>query len=283
MERSDGPPAPPAGRDVIGDTLRVPRAADVLADHLRQKILDGELAPGTMLPPERELAEQSGLGRSSVREALRTLEMQGLIDTRPGRGGGRVVIEPTHESLASSVGLFIRGSRVQLSSIVEVREQLEPVCAALAARRRSQSDIDALREINARMAVAAARSDNPSFLQANVEWHVAVAVASHNELFAGFMRAISEAVHRATDVRVLDAVAVREAALRAHERIFAAILDGDPERARRRMARHVRAYRDELQVEAVPGSVPLEGEAGDPAGANDESADHGGEGSGGRR
>src|ERR1700728_670382 len=60
------------------------RASDVLADELRAKILSGELLLGTLLPTERDLAEQSGIGRSSVREALKTLEIQGLIVTRPG-------------------------------------------------------------------------------------------------------------------------------------------------------------------------------------------------------
>ena len=68
--------------------LTVPKASDVLAAHLRETILRGDLVEGSPLPTERELGERSGLSRPSVREALRILESEGLIQTRPGRGGG---------------------------------------------------------------------------------------------------------------------------------------------------------------------------------------------------
>jgi DNA-binding FadR family transcriptional regulator len=235
-------PLPRAVPHVAADALRVPKAADVLAEHLRRRVLEGDLVAGTMLPSERELAEQSGLGRSSVREALRTLEVQGFVRTRPGRGGGTRVAIPTAGELARSVELFIKGNGLRLQSVLEVRELLEPACAALAAERRTPEDLAALREINARMA-GAAEHDSPAYLRANVDWHLRVAQAGGNELFAGFMLAVAESVRAGTDLRKLDAPAVRAAAVHAHERIMAAIADGDAARARRRMDAHVRAYK----------------------------------------
>jgi DNA-binding FadR family transcriptional regulator len=237
-------PAYAALEGMVG--LRVPKAADVLADHLRRKILDGELGHGSKLPTERLLAEQTGLGRNTVREALRSLESEGLIVTRPGRGGGSVVTQPGPQALTRSLETFVRGTTGHVEALLEVREAIEPVCAALAASRRTDADLEELDAIEARM--EASVNDTPAFLAENVRWHVAVAVASHNDLLAGFMLAIAEAVHAATDVRSLDAGTIRAATFRAHEKIVEAIRDGDPATARRRMERHVKAYGDEMRA-----------------------------------
>ena len=94
--------------------VEVPRAADVLADRLRQGILSGQLRPGELLPPERKLVEQTGLGRASVREALRMLEVEDLIEARLGRYGGWLVRRPDEESVARSIDVFIRGPEAPL-------------------------------------------------------------------------------------------------------------------------------------------------------------------------
>jgi len=235
----------PSRLDVgLQDTLKVPRASDVLADHLRSKILGGELTLGMLLPTERELAEQSGMGRSSVREALKTLEIQGLIVTRPGRSGGSEVVLPTPETLAQSVGVFIRGRRVLLPALIEIREIIEPACAELAAQRRTDADLDQLSALNE--AMRSGMADTPAYLAANVRWHVRVAVASHNELLAGVLMAISQEVHAGTHIRKLDDRRVRDATVHAHELVCEAIRSRDSELARVRMLQHITAYRKEL-------------------------------------
>ena len=126
--------------------LQVPKAPDVLADDLRERILRGDFPEGTALPTERELGERYGLSRASVREALRILESEGLIQTRPGRNGGASVKQPTADSIARSVGLFVRGRRIRLKSLLETREVIEPAVARLAALNRTDADIAALAE-----------------------------------------------------------------------------------------------------------------------------------------
>ena len=89
----------------------VPKAADVLAETLREQILNGRLGVGSLLPNERELSERAGLSRTSVREALRILEVEGLIATRTGRNGGSEVVRPTSATLerrSSSSGVACR-------------------------------------------------------------------------------------------------------------------------------------------------------------------------------
>jgi len=220
--------------------LVVPKASDVLAEHLRESILRGELPEGSPLPTERELGERSGLSRASVREALRILESEGLIQTRPGRNGGASVKQPTAESIARSVELYVRGHRVRLQSLLETREAIEPAIARLAALNRNDDDLARLSAAQARL--EANTRDRSAYLAANVEWHLAVALASHNEPLIGFMTAISDVIHSATELDPLDTDEVRGLTIAAHERIHAAIAAQDGDAAERRMARHVCAY-----------------------------------------
>ena len=242
------------------DPVRVPKASDVFADQLRRRIFDGELEPGTALPNERALAESAGLSRTVVREALRILEIEGLVRTRPGRNCGTVVQRPDPRSLARSIDIFIRGRRVRFLELLEAREQIEPACAELAARYRDADDLRRLEE--AAEAVRAARDDVPAFLTANAAWHVAVAETSHNELLGAFMRALSDAVRAATDIENFNSDEVRGAALVAHDRVMAAIRAGDAAVARRAMERHVRAYREQVLRFPVPTELGLDAEEG---------------------
>lgn len=235
------------------EAIQVPRASDVLAERLRERILGGRLPPGTWLPPERELAEQSGLSRGTVRDAIRVLEHEGLIETKTGRNGGTRVRQPDGSSVLRTLETFIRGRRIRLRSLLEIRELLEPECAALAAERRVEADLDRLQELSDRLREQA--DDLSAFLTTNVNWHVTVAEASQNELMVAFMRAISKEIRAATDIGDLNTDQGMELALQAHDRIMDAIEAGDPEAARRRMQRHVHAFRETVRDD---GTGPLE-------------------------
>jgi GntR family transcriptional repressor for pyruvate dehydrogenase complex len=229
------------GRSTIQfSPLEVPKASDVLANNLRERILAGEFVEGTPLPPERELVTQTRMSRTTVREALRILEVQGLIRTKAGRAGGAFVQRPGEEDMARSVGLLIRGRQIRLAALHETREAVEPFCASLAARNRTDDDLAALEAAND--AIADSGEDLGAFLTANIDWHVAVATASHNELLSGFMKAISRAIYTATADEGFVTEEVRATAARAHRTITNAIRAGDPGAALRRMTRHVHSY-----------------------------------------
>ncbi|MET8209901.1 FCD domain-containing protein [Streptomyces sp. NPDC005373] len=223
-------------------TLSVPKAADVLAADVRERILSGELAEGSALPSERQLVEQTGLSRATVREALRILTVEKLLRIRPGRGGGAFVHRPDHESLASTVQLVIRGQHIRLDALHETREAVEPACAALAAGRRTDAHLGELDAAQNELMDAGAEDDVPRFLRANVRWHSVVARASGNELLIGFMNALARSIYTATDIdRFLDDD-IRRTTARAHARVARAIRDRDSAAAKRRMERHVCAF-----------------------------------------
>lgn len=236
--------------------MDVPKASDVLANELRERILSGEYAEGTPLPPERELVVQTRMGRTTVREALRILEVQGLVRIRTGRNGGAFVRHPGEESVASTVELLIRGRRMRLASIHETREAIEPFCARLAALHRTDAELATLDAANE--AIEADRSLE-EFLQANVDWHVGVATAGHNEILTGMMTALSRAIFAATATAGFVDDEVRAVTGRAHRSVTRAIRDRDPDAAVRRMTRHVHAYAeavlavDDRTAIAVPG------------------------------
>src|SRR5437016_13196913 len=104
----------PRRRAVRLAPLRVPKASDVLADDLRERILRGDFPEGKALPPERELVSQTRMSRTTVREALRILEVQGLVRVKIGRAGGAYVYRPGEESMAGSVNLLIRSRQIRM-------------------------------------------------------------------------------------------------------------------------------------------------------------------------
>ncbi|HZZ49368.1 MAG TPA: FCD domain-containing protein [Pseudonocardia sp.] len=258
----DESPAPrsPDGVRLTGEALgfppmSVPKASDVLANHLRRQILDGELEEGALLPVERALVTSTGLSRGSVREALRILEIEGLIDIRPGRAGGSVVRRPGMSQVERTLDVFVRGRRIRLESLLEVREAIEPAAAALAAEQHTDDDLHRLTAANAKM--RAEIDDIPAYLRHNVNWHLEIVRAGHNQLMHAFMSGLSEAIHAGTNITGFNSEEVREQALNAHDRVMEAIVARDGEEARRRMQRHVHAYRVAVGKSAHPDEIDL--------------------------
>lgn len=227
--------------DLFPKKLEVPRAADVLAAELRSRIFAGELQEGDFLPAERTLVLQSGVGRSSVREALRTLELEGLISPEAGRYGGWAVRHPGRESVARSVEVFIRARKIHVSSLLETREVLEPACASFAAVNRTDDDV---RELKDRCDVMDEVWTDPSrYLQENLSWHVAVVEATHNDLLVAVISALSDAIFETSEMTNVSSEDVRRTVIRVHRGVTDAIVAGDADLAFRRMHKHLHSFR----------------------------------------
>src|SRR6201997_2381011 len=120
--------------------LSAPRIAEIVADELRRQIIDGELADGDLLPRQEVLVEQFNVSLVSLREALRILETEGLVSVRRGNRGGAVVHAPAKASAAYMLGLLLQSDYVPLADLGTALQELEPMCAALAARRPDRGD-----------------------------------------------------------------------------------------------------------------------------------------------
>ncbi|MET0164142.1 MAG: FadR/GntR family transcriptional regulator [Vicinamibacterales bacterium] len=226
-------------KPVIVKRISAPKPYDVLADQLREAILRGEISAGEALPPERELVAQTGLSRGSVREALRTLVGEGLVQTRPGRFGGNVVTLPGKESMANAIAQFVRGRKLPLRTLQETREALEPALARLAAVHRTDEDLLELKSLHDDL--IASVGNFQEFALANIKWHNAVARSSRNELLAAVLYSISYGVAVSTMTEEYDTMDTRKQVIGIHSRIIDAIEARDADLAEQRMRQHIGA------------------------------------------
>lgn len=218
-----------------------PKSSEMFAERLRRHILRGHYVQGDQLPTERELASAARLGRGSIREALRILEAQGLVQTLAGRHGGSVVSRPSDHLLAQQIDSYAKTHGVSLPALVDARAAIEPMVAQLAAMHRTEHDLAALRRVADRLDDAAA-SDVRRFLRENVKWHHALAAASHNDLLRAFATSISRAMYEASRIRDFATSDVRAVVSQSHRRILAAIEQRDAAAARRRTERDIDSY-----------------------------------------
>ena len=237
--------------------ILVPKPHDVLANHLRDGILRGDIAEGEALPSERELVDQTGLTRGAVREALKTLSVEGLVQTRHGRFGGSVVTLPGQESMTTAINRFVQGRKLSLRTLQETRNALEPFLARLAAERRTEEDLRELKSLHADLVASVA--DFQEFASINVKWHNAVAKASGNELLAAVLYSIAHGVHIATATEEYDTMETRKQVIHIHSRINDAIEAGNADLAERGMRQHMAAtHARPLALEK--SSIPLSDE-----------------------
>lgn len=219
--------------------IDVPKAHDVLANHLREIILQGEISEGSVLPSERDLVGQTGLSRGAVREALRTLSIEGLIETRHGRFGGSVVTLPGHDSMVSAINRFVQGRKISPESLHEARDCVEPTLARMAANRRTEKHLKELFSLQEQL--VASINNFQEFSRINVLWHNTIAKASGNELLSAFMMSIASDTETATTTDEYDNIETRQQVIKIHARINSAIEAKNPDAAERSMRQHMTA------------------------------------------
>ena len=224
-----------------------------LADHLRERILSGNLPEGSPLPNERELGGSTGLSRGSVREALRMLEVEGLLTIKTGRNGGGTIRLPDTNRVSRTIDAYVRGQQISFDTVLEAREALEPAMAALAATHHTPDDLIAIAEAAGQL--VAAGDDNALFIAANDKWHWAVAQASQNRLLIAVVAALSDLLHK-SNIESFVSEEVRRAVIDAHASVEKAIRSRDADAAQRRMARHVKSYRQQV-APVAPKSLDM--------------------------
>ncbi|PZX13022.1 DNA-binding FadR family transcriptional regulator [Palleronia aestuarii] len=219
--------------------INVPKASDILAEQLRSLILNGQYQPGELLPAERDLVHSSGISRTSVRDALRLLEVEGLITTRPGRAGGSTVRQVGRDAVARPLQLYVRSREIDLASLFDCRLAVEPFLAGRTAANRTEADLAHIEEIHAAFL---AEEDISHYKRLNLDWHLAIAAASHNDLLYTLMEAISDPIFETSGYQQATTAEMRKAAKTAHEAILEAVRARNEPLARKRMERHLTAY-----------------------------------------
>jgi DNA-binding FadR family transcriptional regulator len=212
----------------------------VVAQQLVEEISNNGYTAGTKLPPEREMLEKYEVGRGTLRESLRFLEMNGVITVKPGPGGGPVVDTPDAHDLASTLGLFLDLRWTNFGAILEVRQVLEPVVAGMAATRQDKHLIDAL--LQSVQSMNDNLNDLVAFLHENERFHEIVAAAAGNPVFSLLLGSL-DSIADGARIGIHFPLERRKAVAAAHERIASAIAAADTDLATAEMASHVDAFR----------------------------------------
>ena len=210
------------------------RAHDLLFDLVRNLAADG-LRAGDSLPPQAEMTRRMGVGPTPVREALRMLELSGLVSIRPGPGARVVLEEPNAEHLAALVAAFLCLAGVTYGQLMDAWAATEPLLAEAAARNPDRAQV---RAALARFA-SEPESDEPVHPSHAMDFHDAVARAAGNPALSLVLQVVSSVV---ADLywSETDAVPPGRLVRHDHHEIAEAILAGDPERARSVMETHAR-------------------------------------------
>jgi DNA-binding FadR family transcriptional regulator len=221
----------------VTSSIRRHLLTDQAADLLRARIASGEWEVGAKLPGETTLAAELGVGRSTVREAVRMLAGLGMVESRQGAG-----VFLRRSSPRQDWDRVLRTEEIR--HVVEVRHSVEIEAARLAASRRDESDVAALRRaLDARSAASGASA--AAFVDADIALHRAVVVAAHNpvltELYETFVPRLREAMLDLT--AALDLSADNEPDADAHRLLVEAVADGDAEEAVRVSTDHLMRLR----------------------------------------
>lgn len=167
---------------------RTPKASERLARHLATSIVEGEIEEGARLPHEGEMLAQLQVGRATLREALRLLEVWGLVVIRTGPGGGPTVRRPSSGEFASHLALMLQFQQLTLQDVSDARLALEPMMARLAAERITPEGIADLRDS---IEIMARNYDDPTeFWTQNARFHSAVAQAGESNVISMIIDAL---------------------------------------------------------------------------------------------
>jgi GntR family transcriptional repressor for pyruvate dehydrogenase complex len=216
------------------DVVRKTKVYEKISHQIQRLIRDGLLKPGDKLPPERELAEMFQVSRSSLRDAIRALELMGLVE--PRQGEGTVVLAPSSESLINPLAAALLHKRELVSELLEFREMIEPALARRAAAYASPGDLDNLEDILRRQREKVDRGELA--IEEDSEFHYAIAHAAKNSVVLRVLDAFMDLLRESRE-QSLQVEGRLQKSLEGHRRIFQAIRRRDSSTAETAMRQHL--------------------------------------------
>ena len=228
------------------EKVRPRKVSAIAAEQIVEAIKRGAFQVGSKLPSEFDLAEQMGVSRPSIREALSALQAVGLIESKPG-SGNYVLKTPTSEEEKEAPHLI--ESEAGCLEVMEAREALEPPLARLAALNCTSKEVTKLQEIIGKMRTLARNGDFDSYFDADKEFHLALAGAARNRLITTALTPLIDTMDQKlyrefTHHYYLKNVTDLEHVVDLHEEILEVIARGEPEMAFERMCEHWRRMRE---------------------------------------
>jgi GntR family transcriptional regulator, transcriptional repressor for pyruvate dehydrogenase complex len=232
--------------------VQTSRLYEQIVRQIEESVQKGTLKEGDQLPAERELAQQFGVSRTAVREAIKALHEKGLVDAFPGRG--TFITSGQSNSMRQSLDRILKSGQADgAAHLVEIREILEPEIAALAAVRADEEDLATMREAVAVMDNAGQDAD--AYIEADLDFHLALAEAAANPFVLSLIDSIVGLL-REQRLRTfyVDGGPVRGQV--HHKRILAAVQRRDEQGAREAMQAHLRQVaEDSSNSPGIPASA----------------------------
>lgn len=231
--------------------MRAPQSGgrvEAVLQRLETGLLDGTFPANARLPAERTLAQQYGVSRNTVREALGQLASRGLVRSRPG--AGVFVTDQLRTGIASPWGQLVADHPALRDDILEFRRVLEGATAYFAALRGDAADRKRIGEMLGELEAARGADDQASEARADARLHEAIALASHNTMFLHLHTSVLSLLREhitlnGSGLRALDAQ-VSHQLLEQHRNVCDAICSGQPEEARTAMQTHIDYVRNSL-------------------------------------
>jgi GntR family transcriptional regulator, transcriptional repressor for pyruvate dehydrogenase complex len=221
------------------------RSFEDIVEQIGTAILDGRLTIGSRLPNERTLCQMFGVSRSTLREGLRALEAQGIVEIRSGASGGSFVSEPGSDQLGRALQALIQFNAATARDLMEFRLSFESETAYWAAQRADADDQKELKQIVERFAAVARDSHAPwrKLAELDIDFHNAVARASKNQIRVAIMLGIYRSLFRASlSIQPVASASLRRSIEKELRSINEAIGQHDHARAKRLMLAHVKRF-----------------------------------------
>jgi len=234
------------------DQVRQRRLSDDIVEQLERMILEGTLRAGERLPAERALAEQFGVSRPSLREAIQKLTAKGLLISR--QGGGNYVVESLGSTFSDPLLHLLESSTDAQRDLLEFRHTLEASCAYYAAIRATDVDRARLREAFDALQDCYARVDEVSRAEegaADANFHLAIAEASHNAVLLHTIRGLFDLLRRNVVTNIggmyKQRSETRDMLINQHRELYLAIIEGRADDAREVSSRHLLYVQEVLE------------------------------------
>ena len=219
--------------------IRPTRASSDVIAQIRRAILSGQYRPGDRLPTEREMAQQFGVSRVTVRDALRALEANGLVRVKVGGQGGPYVSEPDITQLSDSFSTHLQLRGTTFQELAEARMALEITAAELAAERATEADLLALNNAIQGPMQPPLAADTAS---SSLDFHTALVIAAHNQALLTMFRATRALIQQAFDALHAQQPDMAVAARKSHGELYAAIAAHDAESTAKLMRAHLQKF-----------------------------------------
>ncbi|KAF0960321.1 MULTISPECIES: FadR/GntR family transcriptional regulator [Rhodococcus] len=178
--------------DIQFRPARPRRAFDEIIDQVRAQVRQGKLPPGSRLPSERTLAAQFEVSRNTVREAIRMLEVTGVVTIKKGATGGAFIAPTDPVSISKALSDNLLLTRYSLSDLTEAREEIETVAVTTACARRTDDDLARMEDLLHKADDLAAREDWNGKTEAIIEFHCLIGEATQNPIIATMMRSLMD-------------------------------------------------------------------------------------------